>query len=365
MPAIVSHMLPLTTIRRARLLTNPGRVLVRTGQMVTATDVIAETYLPEQHTLLDVRRALGISSVSKAQSLIQRREGEKVQKGDVIAETGGLLSRVIRAPVDGVVVAVGGGQVWIEALGEPFKLRAGMPGTITDVITDRGAIIEASGALVQGAWGNGLIDLGLMISLARTPDDELTRDRLDVSMRGGVVLGGICDKADVLKTAADLKLRGLILASINPGLLRAARALKFPLIVVEGFGRIPFNPTAYRVLTTNEKRDAALNATAWDAYTGERPEIIIPLPAAGGDMAPDTIEYRPGQVVRIQGSSYWGQTATIQAVRPGSVALPNGLRAPAAELRLENGDRALIPLANLDVLESSNFEPANHEKRQA
>jgi hypothetical protein len=345
-------MLPLTTIRRARLLTNPGRVLVRTGQMVTATDVIAETYLPEQHYLLDVRRALGITSVKKAQSLIQRREGEKIQKGDVIAETGGLFSRVIRAPYDGVIVAVGGSQVWIEALGEPFKLRAGMPGTVTDVIADRGAILETSGALVQAVWGNGLVDLGMLLSLARTPEDELTRDRLDVSMRGAVVLGGYVDKAEVLKAAADLQLRGLVLASINPNILRNAAALKFPVILVEGFGRIPFNATAYRLLTSNEKRDAALNATPWDVYTGERPEIIIPLPAAGGDPASDTVEFRAGQVVRIHGSPFLGQTGTINSLRGGSATLSNGLRAPAAELRLENGERALIPLANLDVLES-------------
>ncbi len=351
MPAPVSHMLPLTTVRRARLLQNPGRVLVRTGQMVTATDVIAETYLPEHHYLLDVRRTLGISSVNKAAGLIQRREGEKVQKGDVIAETGGLFSRVIRAPQDGVVVSVNAGQVWIEALGEPFKLRAGMPGTVTDVIADRGAILETSAALVQGVWGNGLIDLGVLLSLARTPDDELTRDRLDVSMRGAVVLGGYCDKPDVLKAAADLQLRGLVLAGINPNILRAAAALKFPLIVIEGFGRIPFNPTAYRLLTSNEKRDAALNAAAWDAYTGERPEVVIPLPAAGGDPAPDTLEFSAGQNVRLHGAPYLGQTGTIIALRGGSAALQNGLRAPAADIRLENGERVLIPLANLDVLE--------------
>ncbi len=350
MPAPVTHMLPLTTIRRARLLENPGRVLVRTGQVVTATDPIAETYLPEQHFLLDVRRTLGVGSIKKAQELIQRREGEKIQKGDVIAETGGLFSRVVRAPYDGVVVAVGGGQVWIEALGQPFQLRAGMPGTVTDVITDRGAILETSGALVQGTWGNGLIDLGVMLSLARTPDDELTRDRLDVSMRGAVVVGSYVEKADVLKSAADLQLRGLILASIQPGLLRQAQALKFPVVVIEGFGRIPYNSTAYRLLTSNEKRDAALNATAWNPYTGERPEVVIPLPA-GGELAPDTLEFKVGQTARIHGAPFLGQIGTITALRSGSAALQNGLRAPAADLRLENGDRVLVPLANLDILE--------------
>ena len=181
-------------------------------------------------------------------------------------------------------------------------------------------------------------------------DDILSHRSVSI-VGGAVVLGGYCDKQDVLKAAADLQLRGLVLAGINPNILRAAAALKFPVIVIEGFGRIPFNPTAYHLLTSNEKRDAALNATAWDAYTGERPEVVIPLPAAGGDPAPDTLEFSTGQSVRLHGAPYLGQTGTIIALRSGSAALQNGLRAPAADIRLENGERVLIPLANLDVLE--------------
>ena len=346
----VTHFLPLTRIRRVRLLPTPGRVLVRSGQQVSATEVVAETYLPEQHVLLDVRNALGISTITKAESLIERKEGEKVQKGDVLAETGGLFSRVIRAPVNGMIIAIVKGQILIEGQGSPFTLRAGLSGTVTEVISDWGVTLENNGALVQGVWGNNQIDLGLLLALAHTADEELTRDRLDVSMRGAVAFAGYCGDAKVLKTAADLPLRGLILGSMSPDLVPMAVGLKIPVVIIEGFGRIPLNNAAYKILSTHEKRDIAVNAVAWNPYRGERPEVFIPLPA-DGQAAPETVEFSTGQTVRVQGAPYIGQVGTIAVIRPGLTLLQNGLRAPSAEVRLENSDPVFVPLSNLDVLE--------------
>lgn len=350
MPAHVTHFLPLTLVRRARLLPVPGRVLVRSGQQVAATDVIAETTLPEKHLLLDIRRALGISSSGKAESLVTRKLGETVQAGDILAETGGLFSRVVRVPVAGTIVAINNGQVLLEPQGEPFRLLAGLSGVITETLADRGAVVETNGVLVQGVWGNNRIDASVFLSLARTPDEELTRDRLDVSMRGAVVLAGTLHQADVLQAAADLPLRGLVLASLNPELIPLARAARFPILVIEGFGRIPLNTTVYNLLTTNEKRDISVNAVEPDPFNGDRPELVIHLPAIG-EMPSEVSEFRAGQAVRVFGSPYSGLTGIITRIRPGVVQVPSGLRAMAAEVRLENNENALIPLVNLDVLE--------------
>ncbi len=350
MPAPVTHYLPLTAVRRARKLPAPGRVLVRIGQQVAATDAVAETYLPEAHMLLDIRRALAVPSAAKAESLVERKPGEKVQKGDVIAETGGLFSRVIRAPANGMIVAIGNGQVTLETETPPFTLRAGLPGVITELLSDYGVVIETIGALFQGVWGNGRCDQGVLLALMRAADDELTRDRLEVSLRGAVVAAGFCGDADAIRVAGELPLRGLILASVSPQVLPVLKSARFPVIILEGFGRIPMNPAVFKLLTTNEKRDIALNAAAWNRYTGERPEAAIPLPAEA-EMAPDTDEFQAGQTVRIQGSPYTGQTGTILHLKPGQTPLPSGLRAPAAEVRLESGDKVMIPLSNMDVLE--------------
>ena len=350
MLAPITHILPVTHIQRARRLPANGRVLVRTNQKVNATDVIAESHQEGKHILVNVRRALGLASTKDTETLIERKVGEKLQKGDVIATTGKFLPKVVRSPEDGEIVAINNGQVLLEVDSKVFQLKAGFSGNVVELLPDRGAIIETHGALVQGIWGNDQIDQGLMLALAQTADEALKRDRLDVSMRGAVILGGYCADAEALKMANELPLRGLILGGLEAELIPLASKLVFPLIVLDGFGPVPMNAAAFKLLTTNEKREICLNAAAWNLSSGERPELIIPLPVQG-NLPKETDEFKPEQEVRIQGAPYTGQIATLVRVRPWLTVLPNGLRVPAADVRLESNEVVSVPLANLDVLE--------------
>jgi hypothetical protein len=45
-----------------------------------------------------------------------------------------------------------------------------------------------------------------------------------------------------------------------------------------------------------------------------------------------------------------GMLGSIVAVKPGMTTLLSGLRAPAAEVKLENGDTIIAPLINLEVV---------------
>jgi hypothetical protein len=233
----------------------------------------------------------------------------------------------------------------------PDELRAGIPGTVTALLDERGVVIETTGALIQGVWGNGRVDYGLMNVLIQAPDDTLTADRLDVSMRGSVVLGGYCDDVEVLRAAAGLPVRGLILASMDAVLLPFALRARYPIILLEGFGKIPMNTAAYKLLITNERRDVALNADAWDRYRGVRPEVIIPLPAPGELPVPqDGGTFEAGQQVRVVRAPYHAMTGSIVSLISGLTPLPNGAKALCAEIQIETGDKVVIPLTNLEVI---------------
>ena len=350
MQAPVTHILALTNLRRARLLPAAGKVLVKQGQKVTPNDVIAETVLHPRHMVFDVRQALGITRPAQLSQAIERRVGDKVEADDVLARSGGLFKRVLRAPVAGQISIIAGGRIVMEVDSPLFQLRAGLAGIITEIIPERGAILEASGALVQGAWGNGRTDSGVLLSLAATPEDILTRERLDVSMRGGVVLAGHCDRAEVLQNASELNLRGLILGSMTADLIPVANQLDMAILLTEGFGNQPINSTAYRLLTTNEKRDVCINAQENNPFSGARPEVFIDLPAEG-EPAHEMTELRKGQEVRIIGVPYDSVIGTLEEILPMSVALPNKLKTRAAIVRLEDSNQVIIPLSNLDVIE--------------
>ena len=45
-----------------------------------------------------------------------------------------------------------------------------------------------------------------------------------------------------------------------------------------------------------------------------------------------------------------GMIGSITAIKQGLVTLPSGLRAFAADVKLENGETVLVPLANLEVV---------------
>jgi hypothetical protein len=348
--APVHHILPLTTIVRERVLPVRGKVLVRLSQKVGPRDIVAEATWAREHIFLDVARMLNVSA-DAADKLIHIQTGEKILAGAAIAVGRGFLPKTVKSPREGRVVAAGGGQVLIESGESHMELRAGIPGTITQIIPERGVVIQTTGALIQGVWGNGRVDSGIMINLADKPDSELTVNRMDVSMRGSIIVAGQAKQADALQAAADLPVRGLILGSLFPSLLPIAREMRFPIILTDSFGLLPMNSVAYRLISTNAKRETTVNAEFFDRYSGARPEVIIPLPVTSEPTQPRDVEvFAPGQTVRIRRQPAAGLIGTIMGLHAGLTVFPSGLRAAAAKVKLENGEQLLIPLVNLEVV---------------
>ena len=350
MPAPVAHILPLTTIQRQRLLPISGRVMVRKGQKVEPADVIAEANLKPEHMVLDVAKGLGVPP-EKADQHVERKAGDRVSEGDIIAGPVGIARRVVRAPRPGQVIVVGNGQVLLELESTPYQLLAGIPGEVISLIPERGAVIENTGALVQAVWGNGRIDFGLLHVLASQPDQPLTADQLDVSLRGAVVLAGYCEQAEAFKAGAEAPIRGLILSSMTSNLAPVAERMPYPIVVIEGFGLLPMNAVAFTLLSTSDRREIAINAQPWDRFEDRRPEVFLSLPSDRRLSPPqETVDFSVNQKVRVVRAPYKSEIGTIVALHPGLEVFPSGIQGPAAEVHLENGQNMVLPLANLEVL---------------
>jgi hypothetical protein len=220
------------------------------------------------------------------------------------------------------------------------------------LISERGAIIETAGGLVQGVWGNGRIDAGILTRVANQPEEVFSSDQLDVNQRGSILQAGFCEDAAVLEAAAALPVRGLILASISAALLPVASAMPFPILITEGFGLLPMNSAAFEVLTTPESVEVVLNAEAFDPVMFRRPEVIIPRPAAGtppDDRKP--LLLAPRQRVRVVRAPYRSRVGELIQLIQGVETLANGVQTMTASVRLENSELVVLPLANLELLE--------------
>lgn len=350
MQAPVIHVNGLTSIVRERLLPVPGTVLARLNQKVSALDVVAQTSWAREHLLLDVTRILRVTS-NVADRLITCNVGDRIAVGAVITAGKGLFSRRVRAPRDGRVVAVGGGKVLMEVGVTKVELRAGIPGTVVQVLPNHGVVIQTAGALIQGVWGNGRIASGTLVNLTEKPDGILTVGRLDVSLRGSIILAGIVNDVETLQAAAGLPVRGLILSSILPSLIQKAMEMRYPILVTDGFGSLPMNSAAYKLLSTNARRDVTVNAEIHDRYSGARPEVIIPLPISEIPLIPREVEtFAPGLQVRMRRAPALGMIGSIVALKSGLTRLPSGLQTPAAEVKLENGEMVIVPLVNLEFM---------------
>ena len=350
MLAPVLHVLPLTTIVRERSLPVAGKVTAHMNQRVNPTDVIAEASFAREHMLFDVARTFGVSA-NAADKMIKVKEGDRLSQGALVAEAGGMLARSIRATRPGRVMVAGGGQVLVEVGDARIELKAGLPGTVIRVLPASGVVIRTVGALIQGVWGNGRIESGTMRALIEKPDDVLTADRLDVSMRGSVILGGHVRDVETLRAAAEQQIRGLIVPSLLSPLIQTAYQMRYPILVLDGFGALPMNSAAFNLLITNKDRDVTVNAEHFDRYSDHRPEAIIPLPFTNEPDEPEPYRaFAVGMKVRMRRPPFAGAIGSVSNLPAGLSLLPSGLRAPAAEVRLENGETVTAPLVNLEVV---------------
>src|SRR5579859_320647 len=352
-----AHVTLLATLRRERLLPLAGTVMVQAKQQVEPSDVVARTLLANGHRLVDVARALGVAD-DQADSALVKHDGDPVKAGEPIAvrKTGlGLVRRTARSPVDGRLVVAAGGKALLAAISEPFELRAAIPGQVITILQSQGVVIETTGALLEGVWGNGKEDTALLRVVGDNPRWALTAKLVSVEQRGAIVVAGTLADPAALKQLGDVGVRGLLLGSLAAALLPAALKAGFPVLVVEGFGDRGFSAPAFTLLADNAGRQAWLNAQPADPFLGHRPELIIPLasPSTPPMLPLDGETLAVGKRVRVLRGPDVGKVGTVTELSERPMVTPSGLRAHMAGVALEgaNGPSARVAFANLEILE--------------
>lgn len=345
---------PLTLIQRERLLPAQGEVLVLPGERVGPTDVVARCQLPGKVWAVDVSQALGVGREWAARYMT-KAIGDKVLANEVLAEHHsrvGWRKRDCQAPVDGQVIDLRNGTVLIETASTTLELLAHIEGQIVDVLPEWGVVISTVGAVIEGVWGSGGEADGVLKTVVDSPQESLRPESFAGDCHGTMVVAGHIPDEGPLEQAVEANIRGIIAGSVNAGLCHFLQSLPFPVLVTEGFGTLSMRQDVFVLLQANTGSEAMLNAHTQAPWGTRRPEVLIPLEGEEEIPIEELIPLPLRVGMRVQGlrDPYLGAVGTVSDLPALPQVLESGARLPVAKVVLEDGDPALIPLANLALI---------------
>ncbi|MHA2610520.1 MAG: hypothetical protein V2G48_04545 [bacterium JZ-2024 1] len=365
---------PFTIIRKERKLPGKGEVLVSLGERVQAEQIVARTELPGSVEVVKLAQRLGVSP-AEIPGLMVKKVGDAVRKGEVLARSPGFFGffrSEVRSPIDGTLESVSEitGQAILREPPIAVELKAYIPGEVTEIFPETGVEITARAALVQGIFGVGGENFGILKMAVNKPDEVLDESSLDEQHKGCVVVGGSLMTLGAIRKAEQLGVRAVVAGGINDQDLKeylgysigvaitGMENIPLTLIVTEGFGRLPMAPRTFELLKSLENKHASVNGATQIRAGVLRPEIIIPEenPSVADRVLQKSSnlsgELKPGTLIRIIRPPFFGKLARVSSLPVELQKIATESKVRVVEVILEeNGQKVVIPRANVELFE--------------
>lgn len=361
----------LTVFRKDRRLPIKGEVLVKVGDSVKSDTVVARTHLPGNVQLMNIASKLGIPP-EDLPTVMKKKEGDSVEKGDTIAETQGffgLMRSKIPSPCTGTLESVSTitGQAIFREPPTPIEIDAYIDGKVVDIIPDEGVVVEAVGSFIQGIFGVGGERTGEIRIVVDDPTQPLDASMIDESMKDMILIGGSHVTWDGLQKAISVGASGVVVGGFDDPDLRRLLGkdlgvaitghenIGTSLILTEGFGEMAMAPATFELLTLRKGRKASINGATQIRAGVIRPEIVVPMQeSTAADVVADgvaSLGLDIGSRIRIIRDPNFGALGEV-------TELPNELRKMESEtmvrvlqVKLDNGAEVLLPRANVEMIE--------------
>jgi len=369
-------VVPNAVARIERRLPHPGEVLVRQGSRVEPEDTVARALTPEPALIINVARALGIPPAQVYRAMT-REVHNKVNAGQVLAQTSRFLGRTCVAPVSGMIADIDHETGYVTLAPDPveYTLQATVRGVVMEIIPYEGVVIETPAAQVYGAFGVGEERSGVLRLLAINPDDVVRPEQIDARSAYAILICGASISAAALKRAVAEQVRGVIVGGIEERELREflgwsgaenwragaqsyawpdpahTPAPKLTLIVTEGFGARPMSQPIFDLLSAQDRQEALIEGHTQLRRPLRRPRVVIPITGRGtASVEAARPQLRPGARVRLLNGSHLGQTAQVRSVPAVPRAVASGARVPAVEVVTVDGEQLWLPRTCVEVL---------------
>ncbi|MGC9512113.1 MAG: hypothetical protein ACP5D8_00590 [Fidelibacterota bacterium] len=364
-------VLAKTMLTKTRRLPLKGNVKVNKGDLVKADDIVAHTDLPGNVFPVNVANFLNVDP-SELDDFMVRKEGDVIQKGDILAETKGifgLFKSSVKSPVAGTLDSYSKvtGQAIIREDPIPVNINAYIHGIIDEVIPEEGVVIRTTAAFVQGIFGIGGERRGAIKILTEKAGDTLTSDLIDDSCKGKVLVGGAFMTLDAFKKAEKKGVEGIIVGGFNYKDIKdivgydigvaitGEEPVQTTLIVTEGFGEIRMAEQTFNLLKDHEGEIASINGATQIRAGVIRPEVIICLDEKSDDkIKPAEVKGMDvGTVVRVIRAPYFGLLGEVTELPHALQKLESGSMARVAKVKIyEQNKEVMLPRANLEIYET-------------
>jgi hypothetical protein len=363
----------LVKVSKKRILPLKGQVVVKKGDRVTSDTVVARTELPGVVEPINVANILGVPPQDVPEAMVLKI-GEHAEEGEIIARSKsffGLFSASAKAKISGSIENVSSitGQVLLRGAPMPIEVKAYLNGIVTDVFEAEGVEVTTWGSFVQGIFGIGPETHGPIKILSKDNKEILTEKEFDTSCKGCVVVGGALVTADGLRKSIEAGAVGIVVGGFNDKDLRDFLGYDLgvaitgnedkgiTLVVTEGFGEIMMAEKTYDLLKRHEGQEACINGATQIRAGVIRPEVVIPkLDAlrekrfdAGEAMANPGLTV--GSPVRVIRQPYFGRLGKVAALPSELQKLESESKARVLEVEFPDGKRAVIPRANVEMIE--------------
>lgn len=359
-------------LTKNRILPLKGEVIVKKGDRVQPDDIVARTHLPGTVEPVNVANILGIPPEDIGDTMLKKQH-DKVEKGEVIALSKsffGLFKSRCYAKISGTVESISHvtGQVLLRGEPIPVTVKAYLNGEVVEVFENEGVAVSTWGSFIQGIFGIGGETHGEIKVVVPDNTTVLTEKEIDADCQGKVIVGGSLVTAGAIKKAASVNAAGIIVGGFNDSDLReflgydigvaitGSEEIGISLIITEGFGQINMAQRTLDLLKSKEGQLACINGATQIRAGVIRPEAIIPFE---GDVHAEikAADYREsgldvGTPVRVIRHPYFGQLGKVTNLPPKLEKLESGSHARVLEVEFEDGTKAAVPRANVEMLES-------------
>ncbi len=356
--------------RIIRRLPISGDVRVEVGARVTADDVVAETNLPGDVHPINLANQMSLPPADVANCML-KAEGEAVELDEPLAQSKGmfgLFKNTINCRYAGTVETISPvtGQVIIRGAPLPVQVRAYVSGTVVGVTPGEGCEIEAEVAYVQGIFGVGGETHGQIRMVGVDCNQELTADLISTDMKDCIIIGGARMTVEAIEQARKVGAAAIISGGIDDQDLKellgydlgvaitGRENLGITVIVTEGFGEISMAERTHQMLREFEGQEASVNGATQIRAGVMRPEIIVPLEATVAQESDRKFEegqLEIGRHLRVIRDPWFGMIGTVSGLPSEPHVLGSGSKARVLEVTFPSGEQAIVPRANVELIE--------------